>query len=109
MTTLRFEVSGDGEKWSPVGELHSGDQYGSISDQHDDGSSDIYIFGVNPVENVGEVKRSIGGIDIETGETREVKSVGLELVASLDLGEHYDMTIKTRRSSGAMLLRFTYS
>lgn len=109
MAMLLFEISRDGEEWSPVGELHSGDQYGSISDQHDDGSSDVYIFGVDPTENVGEVKRSLGGIDIETSETREINSIGLELVARLDPGEHLEMMIKTRRSVGTMLIRFTYS
>ncbi len=109
MTMLLFEKSRDGEEWAPVGELHPGDKYGSISDQLDDGSSDAYIFGIDPIENVGEIKRSIGGICIDTSETRELKSIGLELVARLDPGEHHEMMIKTRRSAGTLLIRFTYS
>lgn len=105
---LQFEISKDGQEWSQVGELHPGDPYGSISDQHDDGSRDVYIFGVDPVDNVGEVKRSIGGVDIETEKTREISSIGLELVARLNPGEHHEMMIKTRRSAGAMLIRFMY-
>lgn len=109
MSVLFFEVSQDGDNWSPVGELHPGDQYGSVSDQHDDGSSNIYIFGVDPSENVGEVKRSLVGIDMEIGETREIDSVGFETVARLAPGEYHEMMLKTRRSAATMLIRFTYS
>lgn len=108
MSVLRFERN-NGEEWSTVVELGPGDRYGSISDQHNDGSRDVYSFGVDPVDNVGEVKRSKGGVDIEVVGDRLIHSEGLESVARLNPGENYEMEIKSPRSPAAMLIRFTYT
>lgn len=108
MSVLFFEVSRDGDTWAPAGELHPGDRYGSMSDQHDDGTTNVYIFGVDAKEDIGEVKRSIGGIDSETRETRDITAIGFETVARLAPGEHHEMMLKTRRSPATILIRFTY-
>lgn len=109
MPKLYVEMSpNDGEVWVPIGEQGPEDRYGSVSDVHDDGSSDVYIFGVDPVENVGEIKRSVQGVDVVSGNTREIDSVDLEEVARLSPGEQHEMTVRPRPSPAAMLIRFTY-
>jgi hypothetical protein len=108
MPPLNIELH-DSKKdtWTSVGQIKFGDPDGTISDNHKDGR-DIYLFGVDPVENQGYIKRSAGGIDIAEGNTRTVDSLGFVAIAELDPNQSYELTVKTDISSMPRRIKFTY-
>jgi hypothetical protein len=110
MSPLRLEAFNSYEDtWKLVGELQPGDAYASISDTTADGR-DVYIFGVNAIEDKGEIKKSRFGIDIESGTERKIHDLaGLMAVAALSDGERFEMTVHTDKSPEPRKLRFTYT
>ncbi len=67
----------DSKQWADIGPITLGDRDGSISDNHQEGR-DIYVFGVDPIENQGYIKKSTFGIDIIEGEERGLDSAGFD-------------------------------
>lgn len=98
----------DADKWFLAGQIKPGDPDGSISDNHAAGR-DIYLFGVDPINNQGYIKRSESGTDEADPKTRIIHSVGFSAVAALNPGESYEMTVHTDASEWqARRIRFTY-
>jgi hypothetical protein len=96
--SLNIEVLvAEPDHWQLIGRIVLGNPDGSISDNHD-GGRDIYLFGVDPIENQGYVKRSKVGIDRVTEKTRAISSLGFTTVAALNDGESHTITVKTDKS-----------
>lgn len=106
--SLRIEIGRqNSDEWILAGIIRPGDPDGSISDNHKDGR-DIYLFGVDPINNQGYVKRSEFGLDEATSEVRIIDSIGFTAVASLDPGESYELAVRTDVSSRQRRVRFRY-
>ena len=108
MPPLKIEVLAASNEWVTLGQINSGDQYGSMSDNTDHGR-DIYYFGVDAVEGVAVIKKSLAGMDIANSKIRVIHDLGgVGVVASLALGEQYEMTIQPDASPAPRHLRFTH-
>jgi hypothetical protein len=105
MVEVRRNSEDDWRQAGPI--INPGDPYGSISDNTKNGR-DVYYFGVDLIEGTAVVKRSEAGIDVDLGGSRRISSIGGVLVASLNPGEHYEMTIKTDRSPSPLSVKFTH-
>lgn len=106
--SLRVEIrnpeTGD---WFSVQGIQPGDRDGTVSDNTQHGR-DVYLFGIDGVENQGYIKRSIAGMDTASGSTRRIDSAGFVTVAALKPGEAYELTVKTDASLEPRTLRLTY-
>lgn len=108
MPPLRIELHNPvNEQWVPVGELQPGDPDGSISDNHANGR-DVYIFGVDPIEDRAYIKKSAYGIDTAEALTRAINTSHFIEVTYLACGESHDMEVKTDISSHPRKIRLTY-
>ncbi len=109
MPPLRVEVYiEEAETWRTTITLNPGDPYGSISDNTERGR-DVYYFGIDVIEGKAVINKSDFGVDIEQGRSREIRNLGgTSLVASLEPGEEYELTVKTDVSPVPRKLRFTH-
>jgi hypothetical protein len=96
------------DEWVPVGEVSSGGNPGSFSNNYEEGR-DLYVFGVDEKNNVGYVKKSVFGRDIAVGEDRLVEPVGYEDIATLHPGDSYEMDVKTDVSPEPRKIRLTFT
>lgn len=95
------------DEWADIGPIALGDPDGTISDNNE-GGRDLYLFGVDPVENQGYIKKSTFGVDITEGEVRGVDSAGFVTIAALNNGESHELTVRTDTTPDPRTLRFTY-
>jgi|GEM_PF-2075308 len=108
LPSIRLEIknSRSGE-WVHVGAVTLGDPDGSISDNNQAGR-DVYLFGVDPIANIGYIKRSESGIDTANSKTRSINSAGFVTIAALHHLESHELTVNTDLSTAARCIRFTY-
>lgn len=105
---LRVELRNpENGEWVSVPGIQLGDRDGTVSDNTAAGR-DVYLFGVDPIENQGYIKRSTAGIDTADSHTRRVDSAGFVTVAALQPDESYELTVRTDASLEPRTLRFTY-
>lgn len=105
---LRVEINNpENGEWVSIPGIQLGDRDGTVSDNTPEGR-DIYLFGVDPIENQGYIKRSTAGIDTAGSSTRLVDSAGFVTVAALQPEESFELTVKTDTSPKPRTLRFTY-
>ncbi len=95
------------DDWMALNDVKVGDPDGSISDNQPDGR-DIYIFGIDPIENCGYIKKSKLGFDTERADTRAISSLGFVTIAALAHQESFVLTVQTDKSPETRDLRFTY-
>jgi hypothetical protein len=108
MSPLKIEACPEGSNdWRPLANINLGDKDGTVSDNHTEGR-DIYLFGINPLENEGYIKKSKAGIDAADPSIRVVSSDGFETVKTLDPDESYELTVTPDRQTRAITFRFTY-
>lgn len=96
--TLLYEIQLPGKSdWTTLGTLTPGMPEGSITDMAEGGDRDILLFRCDGARSV--VSRSVGGVDVEAGPVREVRSLGREVLAVLGDGKSYerDVTSDTLR------------
>lgn len=106
--SMRVEVyNKERQQWTLAGEVKLGDPDGSISSNTTEGR-DVYIFGVDPIENQGYIKRSVFGDDELDSQKRSISSVGFIAVATLHDSESHEMTVLTDKSTKPRHIRFTY-
>ncbi len=95
------------EDWIALNDVKVGDRDGSLSDNQPDGRN-VYIFGVDPIENLGYIKKSELGVDTEQADARVVSSLGFVTIAALAHQESFELTVLPDRSPEPRHLRFTY-
>lgn len=109
MPPLKIEIYNPAnEQWALAGELQPGQRDGSISDNHSAGR-DVYIFGVDPTENRGYVKKSAFGMDTADKVIRAIDTTNFIEVTYLEPGESYEMEVRTDSSTQPRKIRLTYS
>jgi hypothetical protein len=105
---LKLELKNPGsEEWIHISSLHLGDNDGSVSDNHL-GGRDVYVFGIDDVENQGYVKKSIIGMDEVTDTVRKLTTAGLVIVAALGMDESYELTVRTDKTPEPRTIKLTY-
>lgn len=108
MSPLKVEIyNQEVDLWARVCEVGFSDGQGSISDNHAEGR-DVYLFGVDPVENQGYIKKSKLGVDFEVATHRSISSAAFVTIAALNAGESHELTVKTDISPEPRRLKFTY-
>lgn len=108
MPPLRVDVYNPGsDEWIQLKDLGAEDRVGTVSDNTPEGRY-IYLFGVDKRENKAFIKKSTTGLDVNIGPNRVVSSMASVIVASLDLNESHELTVKTDRSKQPRRMRFTY-
>lgn len=106
--SLRVELQiPNTDEWTRLNDIRLGDRDGTVSDNHETGR-DVFLFGVDPIENQGYVKKSVLGVDATESSTRMVSSAGFVTIAALETGESYELTVHTDKSPEPRRLRFTY-
>lgn len=105
---VKVEVySADDDSWTVTGAVEAGGDPGSFPSNEGD-KRDVYVFGVDDIDNVGYIKRSIFGLDDATDRERIIDPSGFEVVSILRPGDSYEMTIQTDVSPAPSQVRFTY-
>jgi hypothetical protein len=109
MASLQLELEVSKGRWATIGTVKPGDPPGSISDNQEDGSRDIYLFECARDGSKSTLYRSKGGIDGVVGPNRVVNMAdGAEIVKELMAGEPYEMEVKPDRCPEPKKVRFTH-
>lgn len=111
MSPLKVEVSRTGTEWVQAGPLiKPGDPSGSMSNNKEDGSRELYFFECSPDDSRSTIYKSGAGFDVDLGLLRasEIDTSRLEVIRELLKGETYEMEVKTDRSLEKIKVRFTH-
>ncbi len=95
------------KSWIEVGVLHPGSYPGSISNISQ-GSRQIYLFECAKDDSHSAIYRSLAGVDIEEGITREVISTRFVKLMELKRRESYVLEVKTDKSPEKRPIKFTH-
>ena len=96
----------DPPEWRLVDDLQLGDKDGVVYNDGR-GGREIFLFGIDPLENKGYILRSESDVGIDQINPTTVHAMGLLTMASLDPGQSYELSI-TGLKAPHMTLRFTY-
>lgn len=111
MSPLHVEVFHSiDKKWLRVGEVHSTDPAGSMSDNKPNGQRDLYRFECAKDDSKSTIYRCGISIDREIGVFREVLTdvSKMEVVKELKNEESFEINVKTDKSSESIKIRFTH-
>lgn len=112
MSPLRVEAFHPVEKeWVRIEpELKPGDPSGSMSNNNEDGSRDLYLFECADDDSKSIIYRSGFGTDVDLGAKRVVSMdpSKLEVVKELKRDESYEMEFNTDQSPEPRKVRFTH-
>jgi Stress-induced bacterial acidophilic repeat motif len=107
---LKVEVYNEKtEQWISIGGVVFNGPDGTISDNTPE-RRELYIFGIDPVNNCAYIKKSVSGVDVDMPDShlRGIDSEGFVTVATLNPSEIHKLTVKPDQSSDPRTVRFTY-